>query len=291
MASMLALSEKEDFPESEAALNTMIGKMIGIPKHIFCQGCGYGSIAANLVRIFVDNKLEQAKYPFFVGVGCYSAIPTALPGHSLMVLHGRAPACATGAKMMRPDIKPICIQGDGDALSIGTNHLIHAARRNVDMLVILLHNKIYGMTGGQTAPTTPMGSKSTTSPYGVVTNTIDAVELMKTCGASYIARWTWAQPRKYMKSILENLTEHKGFGLVEIVSSCVTYFGRKNDMAGPVDLFNWIRSNTITIKDAEKMSKEELKSKIVTGVFVHDKEKPDYNKQYDIVLKRAGGLK
>ncbi|NHI94633.1 MAG: 2-oxoacid:ferredoxin oxidoreductase subunit beta [Candidatus Lokiarchaeota archaeon] len=291
MASLMTSDEREDFPEGEAGLNTMIGKMVGFPKHIFCQGCGYGSIAANLVRIYVENKLEQEKYPFFVGVGCYSAIPTVLPGHSLMVLHGRGPAVATGAKLMRPDCKPVCIQGDGDALSIGTNHFIHAARRNVDMLVILLHNKIYGMTGGQTAPTTPIDSKTSTSPYGVVTNTIDAVELAKVCGATYVARWTWAQPRKYMKSILENLKEHKGFGLVEIVSSCVTYFGRRNDMAESVDLFNWIRSNTISIKDAEGMSKEELKDKIVTGVFTWDKNAPDYNAQYDKVLERAGWKK
>lgn len=291
MASLMTSDEREDFPESDQALNTMIGKMVGFPKHIFCQGCGYGSIAANLSRIFIDEKLEDAKYPFFVGVGCYSAIPTVLPGHSLMILHGRAPAVATGAKLMRPDIKPICIQGDGDALSIGTNHLIHAARRNVDMLVILLHNKIYGMTGGQTAPTTPLEARSTTSPYGVVTNTLDAVELVKACGASYVARWTWAQPRKYMKSIVENLKEHKGFGLVEIVSSCVTYYGRKNDLATPVDLFNWIKSSSISIKDAEKMSASELEGKIVTGIFVHEKDKPDYNAQYDKVLERAGGKK
>ncbi|MHA1143848.1 MAG: thiamine pyrophosphate-dependent enzyme [Candidatus Helarchaeota archaeon] len=289
MASLLTGS-KEDFPESEAALRTMVGKMIGQPKHIFCRGCGYGSIAANIGRVFIKNNVDEAKYPFFVGVGCYSAIPTALPGHSLMTLHGRGLAVATGAKLARPSIKPICISGDGDLLSIGTNHFIHACRRNIDMCVILLHNKIYGMTGGQQAPSTPKGAKATTAPYGSIDRTIDAVELAKTAGATYIARWTWAQPRKYMKSLETILFEHKGFGLLELVSSCPTYFGRKNDMAEPIDLFRWIRSNTIHLDKAKDMSAEELKDKIIVGEFVNTKV-PEYNESYEELIARVRGAR
>jgi 2-oxoglutarate ferredoxin oxidoreductase subunit beta len=285
MASLLT-GKREDIPETEAALRTMLGKMIGQPRHIFCQGCGYGSIAANIGRVFIEEKLEEANYPFFVGVGCYSAIPTALPGHSLMTLHGRGIAVATGAKFGRPSIKPIVISGDGDCLSIGTNHFIHAARRNVDMCVILLHNKIYGMTGGQTAPSTPMGARSSTAPYGVIEKTIDAVELAKTCGATFVARWTWAQPRKYMKSLKYILKEHKGFALLELISSCTTYFGRRNDMADPLDLFRWIKSNTITIEQAKGMSPEELKEKIVVGEFVN-KQELEYNDAYENLIKKA----
>lgn len=287
MASLL-IGDKEDFDEIEVGRRTMFGKIVGSPRHIFCRGCGYGSIAANIGRIFMENKLEEPKFPFFVGVGCYSAIPTALPGHSIMTLHGRGTAVALGAKMARPEIKPIVISGDGDLLSIGTNHFIHACRRNIDMCIILLHNKIYGMTGGQTAPSTPKGARTSTAPYGVVEKTLDAAELATISGATYVARWTWAQPRKYMKSLKYILLEHKGTALLELVSSCPTYFGRRNDMAEPIDLFRWIQSNTLTIEQAKGMSKEELLEKIVVGEFVNKRE-IEYTEAYDEVIKKARG--
>jgi 2-oxoglutarate ferredoxin oxidoreductase subunit beta len=275
---MTYMRPPEEKPGAPMGRLTLSGKMLGQPLHIFCRGCGYGSIAQNFCRLFAEENLDDTKYPFFVGVGCYSAIPTVLPGYSFMTLHGRTVATATGAKMSRPELKPICIAGDGDLLSIGTNHFIHGCRRNIDMMVTLLHNKVYGMTGGQAAPTTPTGAKATTAKWGYLEPNIDAVELARVAGATYIARWTMAQPRKYINSWKKAL-KHKGFSLVEIVSPCPTYFGRKNDFPEPIDLFNWIKNSSVTIQKATAMSAKELEEKIVIGEFVEE-DRPELTEVY-----------
>jgi 2-oxoglutarate ferredoxin oxidoreductase subunit beta len=276
-------SEKPKHPYGDM---TMTARMIGVPLHIFCRGCGYGTISQAFCRIFKDENLDQVKYPFIIGVGCYSQLPIVLPGTSYMVLHGRGPAVATGLKMANPFLKPISIQGDGDAVSIGTNHLIHAARKNVDMVVIMLNNKIYGMTGGQVAPTTPTGAYSTTSPYGYEEPTINAIELVKAAGATYIARWTTAHMREFIKSVKVAL-KHKGFSFIEIHSQCVTYFGRKNKMAEPVTMFKWLRDRAVKLEKAKNMSPEELKDKIVIGEF-RKITRPELS---DIKYKIIGDLK
>ncbi len=268
--------EKPDHPYTPT---TFTGRKFGTVVSFFCSGCGYGAIAQMLCRIYEDNKLDMNKYPIVNGVGCYTMIPLILPGKTFMCLHGRGPAVATGIKMAHPEMKPISIQGDGDALSIGTNHFIHAARRNVDMVLLLLHNKVYGMTGGQLAPTMPEEWKASTAPYGFKEYTIDAVKLALTAGATYVARWTTAHPRQFMKSMTKALIEHKGFALVEIVSQCPTYFGRRNDMGDPVELFNWIKDNSININKAKTMSEKELLDKIIIGEF-HEERKPTLSERY-----------
>jgi 2-oxoglutarate ferredoxin oxidoreductase subunit beta len=275
----------EEKPGSPMGKLTTSGKMLGQPIHIFCRGCGYGSIAQNLCRLFAEENLDDTKFPFFVGVGCYSAMPTILPGYSFMTLHGRAICCATGAKMTKPELKPICIAGDGDLLSIGTNHFIHGCRRNIDMLVILLHNKVYGMTGGQSAPTTPEGAKTSTAKWGYIEPTIDAVELARVAGATYIARWTMAHPRQYINSWKKAL-KRKGFSLVEIISPCPTYFGRKNDFPEPIDLFNWIKNSSINLNKTANMSKAELRDKIVVGEFVEE-TRPELTEVYYQLIERV----
>ncbi|MHA1298190.1 MAG: thiamine pyrophosphate-dependent enzyme [Candidatus Helarchaeota archaeon] len=276
MSFQIPSKENPDHPYEDM---TYTGRKFNVMVSFFCSGCGYGSIAQMLNRIYKDNNLDQNKYPIINGVGCYTMIPLILPGKTFMVLHGRGPAVCTGIKLAHPEMKPISIQGDGDALSIGTNHFIHAARRNVDMVLLLLHNKIYGMTGGQTAPTTPTNWKASTAPYGVLEKEIDAVELALTAGATFVARWTTAHPRQFMKSMTKALLEHKGFSLIEIVSQCPTYFGRRNDMADPVELFNWIKENSVTIKKAESMSKKELKNKTIIGEFRQER-RPTLSESY-----------
>lgn len=264
---------KAEKPEHEYADMTMTYRMIKLPMHLLCRGCGYGAIAQAFCRVFKDEKLDPVKYPFLIGVGCYSQLPIILPGTSYMTLHGRGPGVATGLKLANPHLKPISIQGDGDAVSIGTNHLIHAARRNIDMVVVMLNNKIYGMTGGQAAPTTPTGMYATTSPYGYEENPIDAVELVKAAGATYVARWTTAHMRDFIKSV-KTAIKHKGFSFIEMQSQCVTYFGRKNKMADPRAIFRWIRDSAVKIEKAKNMSSEELKGKYLIGEFVKV-EKPE----------------
>ncbi|NVM01119.1 MAG: 2-oxoacid:ferredoxin oxidoreductase subunit beta [Candidatus Helarchaeota archaeon] len=274
----LRIPPKEN-PEHPYADTTYVGRKFKALISFFCAGCGYGSIAQILNRIYADNNLDENKFPIVNGVGCYTMIPLILPGKTFMCLHGRGPAVATGIKLANPEMKPISIQGDGDALSIGTNHFIHAARRNVDMVLLLLHNKIYGMTGGQVAPTTPENWKASTAPYGFLESTIDAAKLAITAGATFVARWTTAHPRQFMKSLTKALIEHKGFSLIEIVSQCPTYFGRRNDMGDPVELYNWIKDNSIHLNKAKSMSDEELKDKIVIGEF-HEERRPTLTEKY-----------
>ncbi len=276
--------EKPSHPIGKLAMSS---KMLGQPLHIFCRGCGYGSIAQNFCRLFAEEKLDATKYPFFVGVGCYSAIPTILPGYAFMTLHGRAICTATGAKLVRPELKPICITGDGDLLSIGTNHFIQGCRRNIDMLTVLLHNKVYGMTGGQCAPTTPQGAKTSTTKWGYLEPTINAAELARVAGATFIARWTTAHPRQYINSWKKALA-HKGFSLVEIISPCPTYYGRWNDLPEPIDLFSWIKNSAVSVKKAADMSPEELKDRIVVGELYED-HRPELTEVYYQLVEKVRG--
>jgi 2-oxoglutarate ferredoxin oxidoreductase subunit beta len=251
-------------PPHPWGVKTQMAQLMGYPFNMFCSGCGYGSIAQAINRVFIEENLQEELYPFIINIGCYSSMPTVLPGRILMTLHGRGIAVATGIKMANPRLKPISIHGDGDLLSIGTNHFIHGARRNVDMIVILLNNNIYGMTGGQLAPTTPMGHNTTTTPYGYGEEPIDAVQLAKAAGATYIARWTTSTMRGFMKS-LKTAIDHKGFSFIEVISQCPTQYGHKNNFPSPIELFNNIKANSVRINQAENMTPEELHGKYIIG--------------------------
>jgi 2-oxoglutarate ferredoxin oxidoreductase subunit beta len=285
--SLADLKGEEGIPEHPLVANKVLylAKAFGGVRSMFCRGCGYGSIAQMIGHIFMDDKLNIHKYPIVNGVGCYTMIPIIMPGKILMNLHGRGLAVATGIKMANPELKPIIIAGDGDLLSIGTNHFIHAARRNLDCVVLLLHNLTFGMTGGQIAPTAQIGQIASTARHGYMQEMIDAVEMAKVAGGTYLSRVTTAQPVQFMKYFRKALN-HKGFALIDVVSQCVTYFGRHNKMSEPVEVFNWIKENTVTIKQAESMSKEDLKNKFVTGEFV-EIQKPTLMSNYLGLIEKS----
>ncbi len=265
------------------------GKKFGQAFHLFCRGCGYGAIGQHFCRLFKEENLDEKKYPFIVGVGCYSIIPLILPGRIWMTTHGRTIPIATGIKLANPDVTPICIAGDGDNLSIGTNHFVHACRRNIGIVLVMMRNNIYGMTGGQSAPTTPTGFNATTAPYGYLETQFDSVQLAISAGATFVARWTTAHPRQFIKT-LKKAVKWNGFSFIEMVSQCPTYFGRKNDMAEPVDVFNWIRGNSIALAKAKEMAPEDLKEKFVVGEF-KEEAREELSGKYVELIKRARGLK
>ena len=289
--SIADIKGEDGIPEHPLVANKILylAKMFGGIKSFFCGGCGYGSIAQMIGNIFMEDKLDVHKYPIINGVGCYTMIPIIMPGKMLMNLHGRGLAVATGVKMANPELKPIIIAGDGDLLSIGTNHFIHAARRNLDCVVLLLHNLVFGMTGGQIAPTSHRGQIASTARHGYMQPMIDGIELAKVAGGTYLARCTTAQPLKFMKYFRKAL-KHKGFAMLDVVSQCVTYFGRHNKMAKPVEVFNWIKKQTVTIKEASDMTKEELSDKFVVGEFAEIK-KPTLMTDYEDLIKRSQGGK
>jgi 2-oxoglutarate ferredoxin oxidoreductase subunit beta len=165
------------------------------------------------------------------------------------------------------------ISGDGDLTAIGGNHLIHAARRNIEMTVFCVNNGIYGMTGGQVAPTTPLGLTTVTTPFGNVENPFDICELVKGAGASFVARWTTYHPRQLVKTAKKAIRK-KGFAFVEVLSQCPVEFGRKTGMGTAVQMLEWYKTKSVTLARAKGMSAEELHDKIVVGEFV-DIEKPE----------------
>lgn len=283
------ITGEPDLPEHPLVANKVLylAKQFGGIKSFFCGGCGYGAIAQWIGNVFMEDKLDIHKYPFINGVGCYTMIPIIMPGKILMNLHGRGLAVATGVKMANSELKPIIIAGDGDLLSIGTNHFVHAARRNLDCVCLLLHNLTFGMTGGQVAPTAHRGQIASTARHGYMQEMIDGIELAKAAGGTYLARCTTAQPLKFMKYFRKAL-KHKGFAFIDVVSQCVTYFGRHNKMAKPVEVFNWIKKQTVTIKEASDMTKKELADKFVVGEFL-EVQKPTLMSSYLDLIKRSQG--
>jgi len=207
-----------------------------VKKTTFCPGCGAGIVTQALLRAIDELGLTMDDCVFVSGIGCSAWIPSPLlNADTLHTTHGRPIAFATGVKMGLPDKHVIVVSGDGDLSAIGGNHLIHAARRNIDMTVILVNNGIYGMTGGQTAPTTPYGMTTITSPYGNAEHEFDISALVKSAGASYVARWTTYHPRQMTKSIKKGI-EKKGFAMIEAIAQCPVQFGRVSKQGSAVNM-------------------------------------------------------
>jgi 2-oxoglutarate ferredoxin oxidoreductase subunit beta len=238
----------------------------------FCPGCGAFTIINVFLRAVHELGYENlSKFVFCSGIGCASWIPSPyFNADSVHTLHGRSIPVATGIKLLRPNLSVVVFGGDGDIVGIGLSHFVHAARRNLDILVIMANNMVYGMTGGQVAPTTPFGAKTTTTPYGSFEQPLDAVELAATAGAHYSARWTTAHPKELKESVKRAL-RMKGFRFVEVVSQCPTAFGRRAGFKNAGEMVKWFKENAIPIEQAEKMDEEEMTAKIVIGERIQRK--------------------
>jgi 2-oxoglutarate ferredoxin oxidoreductase subunit beta len=253
--------------------------------HILCPGCGIGIVIGALIRAVAKLGIEPDRLCVVSGIGCSSRTPGYLDCETFHTLHGRAIPSATGVKLARPELTVVVIAGDGDALAIGGNHFIHAARRNLDLTLIIVNNFNYGMTGGQYSPTTPLGKFATTAPYGCVERDFDICELARASGAVFVARSTVYHAAQLEHYIREGI-KHPGFSVVEVISNCHTLFGRFNRMGNAVEMLEWMRNNTISSAAARGRKREELKGKIVTGVLWEAKA-PDYAQVYSEVVRRA----
>jgi len=252
--------------------------------HIWCPGCGDGIVLKALLRAI--HKLELSKDSVCVvsGIGCSSRLSGYVDFNTLHTTHGRPLPFATGVKMARPDLTVIVITGDGDALAIGGNHFIHAARRNIGITTILFNNRIYGMTGGQLAPTTPMGAVASTARFGSIDPPFDPCRLAIACGASYVARGTSYQSQQ-LERLIEGAIKNRGFSLVEVVTNCNTYYGRPNRMS-LTDLLNWEKDSAVNVKTAERMTPEQLQGKFTVGVL-HQEDRPEYSALYAELVART----
>ena len=247
--------------------------------NLWCPGCGNGIVMSGLVRSIDKLGLDKDNVALVSGIGCSSRMPVYLDFQALHTTHGRALAFATGVKFARPDLKVIVITGDGDALSIGGNHLIHACRRNIDITTILINNYTYGMTGGQVSPTTPSGSFATTTPYGNAEKHFEACDLVKGAGATFVARTTvYHTPQ--MDKIFREAIAHRGFSFVEVISNCHTYYGRLNRLGQATALLRMFQEKAAPVAKAKNISPEESKDLIVTGVLHRDTEKTELCDEY-----------
>jgi 2-oxoglutarate ferredoxin oxidoreductase subunit beta len=236
----------------------------------FCPGCGHGILMGAVLRAIDEMELPMDRLLFVSGIGCAAWIPSPhFKADTLHTLHGRALAFATGAKLYNPDLITLVVSGDGDISSIGGNHLIHSARRNLDVTVVCANNMIYGMTGGQVASTTPEGSKTATTPLGNPHRPFDLCRLVAGAGAAYVARYGVVQPILLKRAIRRGILT-KGFAFIEALSPCPTQFGRKNQMEDPVEILQSLKASLISIKQAEKLSAEDFSERIVYGEFVHE---------------------
>jgi 2-oxoglutarate ferredoxin oxidoreductase subunit beta len=255
--------------------------------NVWCSGCGIGIVMGALIRAVDRMGLEKDDVAVVSGIGCSGRMSVSLDFNTMHTTHGRALAFATGLKLAQPKLKVIVVMGDGDALAIGGNHFIHAARRNIDLTAIVVNNSIYGMTGGQASPTTPLSSRATTAPYGNVEPPFPVSELAIAAGATFVARSTVYHSVE-LDRYIEQAIRKNGFSLVEAVSYCHTTFGRINKLGTAVEMMRRLKDNSVTQSAAERLSPEERASKIVRGILC-DVNKPEYTALYDQVIERAGG--
>jgi len=253
--------------------------------HVWCPGCGIGIMLGALIRAIDRIGYEKDEIVLVSGIGCSGRLPVYVDFNTLHTTHGRALVFATGVKLAKPSLKVIVIMGDGDAVAIGGNHFIHAARRNIDVTAIIVNNSIYGMTGGQYSPTTPYGMRSATTVYSNIEQDFRISELAVTAGAVFVGRGT-VYHAKLLDSLMEKAFLKPGFSVVEVIAHCHTQYGRQNRLGSAVEMMEWQRDHAVPVEKALKMKSEELKDKILIGVLV-DKELPVYQDEYEKVRERA----
>ncbi len=253
--------------------------------HIWCSGCGNGIVLGSLVRAFDQLGYDQNKVAIVSGIGCSSRASGYLDFNTLHTTHGRALAFATGIKLARPEINVFVLMGDGDALAIGGNHFIHAARRNIDLTAIIFNNNIYGMTGGQYSPLTPYKTRATTAPYGMLERNFDVAELAKAAGATYIARSTTYHAGMLTKYIKAG-AEHKGFSIIEAVTACPVSYGRRNKLGNGYDMMMLQKENAVSVEKAKKLTPEEMQGKFIIGEL-HKSDAPEFTNVYGRLTEEA----
>ena len=245
---------------------------------VWCPGCGNGIIVKALIEAVEEVGWKKDDVMVVGGIGCSGRTPFILDFNTMHTLHGRALAFATGIKMAKPRLNVIVVMGDGDASAIGGNHFIHACRRNINLKAIVFNNGIYGQTGGQVAPTTPTGKRSTTTLQGSIDTPFDLANLALGAGAGFVARTTSYDFVEMRRFILESL-KHTGFSLVEVMTACPTYFGRLNEMKEPYDMLQYLRDTTEPVSEEVHEAIRETHKLLPTGIF-KDEVRDEYSARY-----------
>ncbi|MDP2727658.1 MAG: thiamine pyrophosphate-dependent enzyme [Dehalococcoidia bacterium] len=249
--------------------------------HVWCSGCGIGIVLGSIIRAVAGLSLSKDEVAMVSGIGCSGRMSVYPDFNTLHTTHGRVLAFATGLKLAKPQMKVLVVMGDGDAMAIGGNHFIHAARRNIDLTAIVVNNCNFGLTGGQGSPTTPLGSRTTTSWFGSIEPPFDICLMAEAAGAAYVARGT-AYHVLELDKLITKAIQKKGFSMVEAISQCHVSFGRNNKMPLATDMLRWQKENTVPISAVGKGS---ARGKIVRGVLL-DRDLPEYTEEYFKLVER-----
>ncbi|MFH1140925.1 MAG: thiamine pyrophosphate-dependent enzyme [Chloroflexota bacterium] len=254
---------------------------------IWCEGCGLGIALGAFARALQGSAIPLEKVCVVSGIGCTGRIAGYVRLDSFHTTHGRAIPFATGLQLANPELKVVVISGDGDLFAIGGNHLIHAARRNMDMVVICVNNFIYGMTGGQVGPTTPSTATATTAPYGNYEKPFNLCHLADSCGAVFVARWTLWHTVQLQRAISTAFWK-KGFSFIEVISPCPVSYERRNGLGDGLARMEFYRKNSVIRNGANTGEVDMgLQEPIIVGNFVN-RERDTYleamNKRLSQVL-------
>ncbi len=259
--------------------------------NIWCPGCGIGIVLEAYTRALAQSGIPQDRHAVVAGIGCTGRFAGYLNLDSYHTTHGRPIAFATGMSVVKPDLEITVIAGDGDLGTIGGNHLIHAARRNVDLNVIMVNNFNYGMTGGQHGATTPQGAKTYTSPYGNVESPFNIPYLVAAAGASFVARWT-AMHTNQMYRAIRRMMEVEGFAFLEVISPCPPTFGEFNGYPEALDEMKYFRAKSVVDEHADLSTLSismHPDDPLVVGNFI-DRKRASYQELlHELQGKATGG--
>ncbi len=247
--------------------------------HIWCPGCGLGVVLTTFIEAIRRQNLSVDKCSVVSGIGCTGRVAGYLDMDTYHTTHGRAIPFATGLALANPELNVTVFSGDGDLFAIGGNHLIHAARRNVNVKVICVNNFNYGMTGGQVGPTTPLEARTSTTPFGNAESGFNLPHVAHASGAVYVARWTTLHPRQLVHSISSTF-EKKGFTFIEVIAPCPTGYGRPNKLGTGLEEMRYYKANSEIRHGADPATVGiDLRGKIVVGTFVEE-DRPDFMENY-----------
>ncbi|MGC8676008.1 MAG: thiamine pyrophosphate-dependent enzyme [Candidatus Micrarchaeia archaeon] len=261
-------------------------------KPVWCPGCGDYGVNAAILKALNELGIEKSKVLLVSGIGCSSAMPHVFSTYGIHSIHGRALPVATGAKLANDELTVIGTAGDGDAYGIGVAHLIHAARRNIDIAYVVMNNQIYGLTTGQASPTSLEGFKTKSTPFGDIEEPVNPLALAISAGATYVARGFSGDPT-HLAELIKQGVLHKGFALIDVFSPCVTF--------NTLNTYDWFRQRIYKLdeqydpsdmtKAFEKATEAERSnwSKIPIGLF-YKTNKPTYSER-DVSLSKGPLIK
>lgn len=257
--------------------------------HTWCAGCSHGIVLQSIASVMAETGWDRHTFALVSGIGCFGRVDDYLDINCMHVTHGRALAAATGVALGNPDLHVLVTMGDGDGTTIGGNHLIHAARRNINVTAIISNNYNYGQTGGQYSGTTPTGSITATSPYGLIEENFDICKLAIAAGASYVGRATPYNPVMMRKLIKEGM-EVNGFALIEVMSACPTHYGKFNGLGEASRMMKLMNEQSVSVEQAKEMTNEELENRIIVGCMIN-KPREDYYTRYKKIIdsQKIGG--